>query len=258
MINQITFKIPELQSMKKYPKELFYIGNTKLLEKKKISIIGTRRPSAYTKEFTHKLASKLSSFDICIVSGAAMGVDAISHFAAGENNTIAVVANGLDIRYPSVNKNLISNIEKKGLVISAYKEGEKARNYTFVLRNEIVVALGDILIVTQADLKSGSLTSVNYALKMGKKVYTLAHRINESLGTQELVKKGLVEVIYDIDEFIQNITNKLPQTKSKDLVLEFCDTNPSYEEAILKFGDKILEYELEGKIKIENARILLI
>jgi len=253
MIEHLTFNIPELKSMRKYPKELFYIGNIKLLEKKKISIIGTRRPSAYTKEFTHKLASKLSNLDICIVSGAAMGVDAISHFAAGEENTIAVVANGLDIRYPSVNKNLISNIEQKGLVLSAYMPGEKARNYTFVLRNEIVVALGDILIVTQADLKSGSLTSVDYALKMGKKVYTLPHRINESLGTQELVKKGLVEPIYDIEKFVQNFASNLNISKEKDEILIFCDTNPSYEEAISKFGDKILEYELEGKIKIQNA-----
>ena len=216
MIKELTLNIPELDNMKKYPKELFYIGNTQLLKKKKISIIGTRRPNSYTKEFTHKLASKLSSLDICIVSGAAMGVDAISHQAAKSDNTIAVVANGLDIRYPSVNKNLISSIEQNGLVISAYKAGEKARNYTFVLRNEIVVALGDILIVTQADLNSGSLTSVEYALKMKKKIYTLPHRINESLGTQELVKKGLVEPIYDIDEFIAQYTNTNKIEKTKD------------------------------------------
>ena len=90
-------------------------------------------------------------------------------------------------------------------MLSSYKQNEKAKNYTFVLRNEIVVALSEFLIVTEADLNSGSLTSVNYALKMGKEVYTLPHRINESLGTQELVKKGLIKVIYDIDEFIYKI-----------------------------------------------------
>ena len=105
MISKINFSIDELNSMKKYPKELFYIGNTALLRKRKISIIGTRRPNSYTKEFTYKLASRLSNTGICIVSGAAMGVDAISHNAAKSNNTIAVVANGLDIRYPAVNKN---------------------------------------------------------------------------------------------------------------------------------------------------------
>jgi DNA processing protein len=245
--------------MKKYPDELYYIGNLELLKKRKISIVGTRRPSSYTKEFTYKLASNLSNADICIISGAAMGVDALAHQGANSNNTIAVVANGLDIRYPSINKNLIIDIEKNGLILSAYKESEKAKNYTFVLRNEIVVALSEFLIVTQADIDSGSLTSVNYALKMGKTVYTLPHRINESLGTQELVKKGLIKVIYDIDEFLENICGK-KEIKINDEILEFCKNNPSYDSAILKYSNKIkiFEYELEGKIKIENGKVMVI
>jgi len=257
MISTIDFHIDELTSMKKYPNELFYIGNIELLKKRKVSIIGTRRPTSYTKEFTYKLASKLSNAGICIISGAAMGVDALAHQGASSNNTIAVVANGLDIRYPSVNKNLIIDIEKNGLILSAYKEKEKAKNYTFVLRNEIVVALSEFLIVTQADIDSGSLTSVNYALKMGKTVYTLPHRINESLGTQELVKKGLIKVIYDIDEFIENVCG-IKNIKIEDEVLEFCKNNPSYESAISKYPNKIFEYELEGKIKIENGKVLVI
>lgn len=257
MISLINFKIDELSSMRKYPNELFFIGNTNLLKKKKISIVGTRRPNSYTKEFTYKLASKLSNAGICIVSGAAMGVDAIAHQGAKAANTIAVVANGLDIRYPAINKNLIIDIEKNGLILSAYKENEKARNYTFVLRNEIVVSLGDILIVTQADINSGTLTSINYALKMGKKVFTLPHRLNESLGTQNLVKQNLINVIYDIDEFIEEITG-IKNSSSKDEVLVFCRNNPSYEEAMNKFPNKIFEYELEGKIKIENGKIQIV
>ena len=257
MISKVNFKIDELSSMKKYPDELFYIGNTKLLSKKKISIVGTRRPNSYTKEFTYKLASKLSDAEICIVSGAAMGVDAIAHQGAKSSNTIAVVANGLDIRYPAVNKNLIVDIEKNGLMLSAYKESEKARNYTFVLRNEIVVSLGDILIVTQADINSGTLTSINYALKMGKSVFTLPHRLNESLGTQNLIKQNLINVIYDIDEFVEEITG-IKKNFIQDEVLLFCKNNPSYEEAMNKFPNKIFEYELEGKIKIENGRIQIL
>ncbi len=257
MISKIDFTIDELKSMKKYPNELFYIGNIELLKKRKIAIVGTRRPSSYTKELTYKISSSLSQSDICVISGAAMGVDAIAHQGAKTDNTIAVVANGLDIRYPSVNKNLIIDIEKNGLIISAYNKTEKPKNYTFVLRNEIVVALSEFLIVTQADIDSGSLTSVNYALKMGKTVYTLPHRINESLGTQELVKKGLIKVIYDINEFIENIcgTKKI---KINDEILEFCKNNPSYESAISKYPNKIFEYELEGKIKIENGKVIVI
>ena len=257
MISKIDFTIDELKSMKKYPNELFYIGNIELLKKRKIAIVGTRRPSSYTKELTYKISSSLSQSDICVISGAAMGVDAIAHQGAKTDNTIAIVANGLDIRYPSVNKNLIIDIEKNGLIISAYNKTEKPKNYTFVLRNEIVVALSEFLIVTQADIDSGSLTSVNYALKMGKTVYTLPHRINESLGTQELVKKGLIKVIYDINEFIENIcgTKKI---KINDEILAFCKNNPSYESAISKYPNKIFEYELEGKIKIENGKVIVI
>ena len=161
----------------------------------------------------------LSDANICIVSGAAMGVDSLAHQGAKPHNTIAVVANGLDIKYPSINKNLITDIEKNGLMLSAYKEGEKARNYTFVLRNEIVVALGDLLIVTQADINSGTLTSVDYALKMGKKVYTIPHRLNDSLGTQNLLQKGLIEAIYDIDKFIEEICGIKINSSKNDEVL---------------------------------------
>ena len=257
MISKIDFGIDELTSMKKYPEELFYVGNIDLLKKRKISIIGSRRPNSYTKEFTYKLASKFSDAGVCIISGAAMGVDAIAHQGAKSNNTIAIVANGLDIRYPSVNKNLIIDIEKNGLILSAYKEKEKAKNYTFVQRNEIVVALSEFLIVTEADINSGSLTSVNYALKMGKEVYTIPHRIHESLGTQELIKKGLIKVIYDVDEFIYKKCG-LENKKTEDEVLLFCKNNPTYESAIQKFPEKIFEYELEGKIKIENGKIRVI
>lgn len=254
MIKEIDYNIPELEKMKKYPETLYYIGNSKLLEKQKISIVGTRRPNSYTKEFTYKLASTLSSHDICIVSGAALGVDAIAHTASAKTNTIAVMANGLDTYYPSINKNLIKQIEEQGLVLSTYKKGEKAKKYTFVLRNELVVALGDILIITEADLNSGSLTSVDYALEMNKKIYVLPHRLNESLGTQKLIKEKKASIIYDIEEFISSFTkNKI--IKKDDLVLRYCETNPIYEDALNKFGDKIFEYELEGKILIQNGKV---
>ncbi len=254
MIEKIAFPIPELKHMKNYPNELFYIGNKNLLSKKKISIVGSRRPNSYTKKFTFSLAQKLSNKNICIVSGAAMGVDSIAHNGAGVENTIAVVANGLDIRYPAVNKNLICEIENKGLMLSQYSSKEKARPYYFVQRNEIVVALGDILIVTQADLNSGTLRSVEFALKMEKKIYTLPHRIGESQGTQDLVKNGLAEVIYDIDEFLEDLGYQ-STIETSDEILEFCKTFPTYDEAVSKFGEKIFEYELLGKIRVENGVI---
>ena len=254
MIKNIDFHIKELENMKKYPNELFYIGNINLLQKQKVSIVGTRRPISYTKNFTFSLTQKLSAAGICIVSGAAMGVDAIAHSAA--TNTIAVVANGLDIRYPAVNKKLITNIEKDGLVLSSYAEGVTSKPYHFVYRNEIVVALGDILIVTQADRKSGSLRSVEFALKQGKEIYVLPHRLGESDGTNDLLKEGLAKPIYDIDEFVSNFGD-VKTTHEKDEFLEFVKNYPTYDKAVAKFGEKVFEYELLGKIKVTNGIIFI-
>ena len=152
--------IPALSVMKKYPKTLFYKGDLTLLQRPKVSIVGTRNPSNYTREFTYSLAKALAKRGVCVVSGAAMGVDAIAHTGAGEENTIAIVGNGLNIRYPVLNKSLIENIENRGLVMSQFNDGFRATGWSFVVRNELVVALGDSLIVTEAELKSGSMRSV--------------------------------------------------------------------------------------------------
>jgi len=256
MIKIIDFKIDALNDMKKYPKEIYCIGNTNLLKTKKVSIVGTRKPISYTKTLTHEISTKLSNANITIVSGVAMGVDAIAHSAA-INNTIAVVANGLNIRYPAVNKNLIQQIESNSLIISTYKDDEKAKAYTFVQRNELVVALGDILIITQADLNSGSLRSAKYALNMGKKIYVLPHRMNDSQGTNDLLQKGLATPIYDIDKFIEEITGNKQNLLHKDEFLTYCKTNPTYDEAVLKYQEKVFEYELMGKIEVKDGIIYL-
>ncbi|RXJ87710.1 DNA-processing protein DprA [Arcobacter sp. CECT 8985] len=252
MTNCIDFKIKEFEKLKKYPKELFYRGNLELLKKQKVSIVGTRRPISYTKIQTHNISSLLSSRDICIVSGGAMGVDAIAHQAATPKNTICVLANGLNIKYPKVNKNLLEQIEQNGLLISTYKDDTLATKYTFVHRNELVVALSDILIIMQADENSGSIRSLEYAIKMNKKIYTIAHRIDENKGLLPFIKNGQVEVIYDINEFLNSV-KKDDSNNNKDEVLEYLKTNPSYEEAICKFPEKIFEYELNSIFKVENG-----
>lgn len=248
-------EIPELLNMKKRPEIIYFKGNEKLLEKRKISIVGSRKPNTYTRTFTARLSSILSSLGICIVSGAAMGVDAIAHTNAKPENTIAVMANGLNIKYPSVNKKLITQIEEKGLTLSSYKDGEKARPYTFIHRNEIVVALGEVLIITQADLNSGTMHSAKYAINMGKEIFVLPHRLDDSLGTNELLEKGLAKPIYNIDNFIKRFGLLKP---IDDEFLLYCKNNPTYEEAISLYNEKLLEYEINEKIKITNGRIFLV
>jgi len=257
MIKEIDFHIEALDAMKSYPQPLYYLGKSELLARKKISIVGSRKPNQYAREMTHRVAQNLSQRGVCIVSGGAIGVDAIAHKAAGVNNTIMVAATGLDKRYPAINKNIIEAIAADGLVVSQFAVGTPSTRYNFVLRNELVVALGEVLIVTYADENSGTMRSVEYALKMGKKIYVLAHRIGESEGTNRLLLEKKAEAIYDIDAFVSSFmgSDKKIESEDESPFLEFCRTNPSYERAVQKFPKEIFEAELSGMIRVENGKI---
>ena len=203
------------------------------------------------------MTKALAKRGVCVVSGAAMGVDALAHAGAGEGNTIAVVANGLDIRYPAVNKELIEGIENKGLLLSQFNDGFRATGWSFVVRNELVVALGDSLIVTEADLDSGSMRSVEYALKMGKEVFVLPQRLDESLGTNKLLNEMQATQIHNIETFASTFGQSVQDGLEKDEFFYFCQTLPTFDESLKRFGDRVYEAELEGIITIQNGIVRL-
>ncbi len=255
MSERLSEHIPALDAMRKYPQELYYCGNTALLSRVKLSIVGSRLANGYARLMTQKLAARLAGAGVCIVSGGALGIDAVAHAAAGAADTIAVLGSGLDVRYPATNRPLLESIEKKGLLLSPFEDGFKATNWSFVVRNEIVVALGEALIVTQADPDSGSMRSVEYALKMGKKIYVFPHRTGESEGTNRLLAEGKAEAIYDIDVFAARYGQVA--ASNDDPFLTFCRSNPSYEEAVRRFPQEVFQYELDGKITVSAGKIVL-
>ena len=102
MIKTVNLHIKELENMKKYPEDLYYIGNINLLKKNKISIVGSRTPNQYSCEIIRRLSNKLSQAGVCIVSGGALGIDTIAHKSAGLSNTIMVAGTGLDKKYPAI------------------------------------------------------------------------------------------------------------------------------------------------------------
>ncbi|MCX6074571.1 MAG: DNA-processing protein DprA [Campylobacterales bacterium] len=258
MANSIPFSISELQSVKKYPETLYYKGSLDLLLRPKISIVGTRRPNPYTRALTLELSKKLANAGMVIVSGAAAGVDALAHEGAGFTNTIAVLPCGINIRYPSRNGALIEAIENHGLTLSQFEPDFTAREWSFVVRNEIVVALGESLIVTEADIGSGSMRSVAYALEMGKQIYVLPHRIRESEGTHRLLAQGKAIAIEEIDSFVAHITKSALNTLNDTPFLAFCRTMPTYEEVIGRFASEIFEAELGGVIEVVNGRVIVV
>lgn len=258
MPQRVDCHIEALEDMKRYPNPLYYLGNLELLESKKISVVGSRKPNQYARNITQELCSKLAMHNVKIVSGGAIGIDAIAHKSAGSANTIMVAGTGLDRRYPAINKNLIAEIEQEGLVLSQFEPSEPSKRYNFPLRNELIVALGDLLIVAYADLNSGTMRSVEYALKMGKDIYVYAHRMDESLGTNQLLKEGRAKVIYDLDEFVAQFGDHKVVENESDQFLEFCKKRSNYEDVMKYDAQKLFEYELLGKIEVKNSKVYVV
>jgi len=261
-------EIPQnLRNISRPPKELYYVGNRELLNMPKVAIVGTRQPSQYSREVAKTLASALSKNNIAVISGGAFGIDITVH-RASLPNTIAVMANSLDYIYPKGNEKDILDIANNGLLISEYEKNVPAHPMKFIGRNRIMVGLSSIVIAIEADIDSGTSQTMRLAREMGRTLYVIPHRLGESMATAQYLSSGHAKLIIDIDEFIANIkmlfgldqNNNINnfashELKYSDEVLKFCATNPTYEDAFRKFGEKIFEKELIGEIEILNGII---
>ncbi|NLY03365.1 MAG: DNA-processing protein DprA [Campylobacter sp.] len=244
-----------LTRLKNPPKKLYYRGNLEYLKRRKVSIVGSRKMSIYTKQLILNLSNALARNRICVVSGGAIGCDSAAHKGAFPN-TIAVFANGLDEIYPKVNSQLIKEIYKNSLALSEYPQGVKAYKHQFLERNRIVVSLSEALVVAQADLRSGSLASAKVAQEIGIPVYVLPHRMDESRGTNELLANKKAILIDDIDKFVSKFIDLEIKSENDDM-LNFIKSNSNFNEIYNKFGDLLYEYELDGKIEILGTKVVV-
>lgn len=192
----------KLKNIYKPPFVLFYRGDESLFEEMSIAVIGSRENSEYGEKVTKDLTAQLVDKKCSIISGLAQGIDAIAHKTALEKNgkTIAVLGNGLDVIYPSCNKELQKEIELKGLVISEYPNKVQPNKENFPIRNRIVAGLSSGVLVTEAKKKSGTMITVARALEMGKEVFCVPNNLYDESGCNTLIKEGakLVENANDI------------------------------------------------------------
>lgn len=182
------------------PRGIFVQGDViALTGSPRLSVVGTRAVSAYGCDVTSRLVREVAEAGVTVVSGLALGVDALAHRAALEAKgcTVAVLAAGLDRIHPRNNTRLAEQIMATGgALISEYGLGEPAMKHQFIERNRLVAALGDALLITEAALKSGTMHTVQFALDMGKTVMAVPGNINSStsVGTNNLLKEGAIPV----------------------------------------------------------------
>jgi len=174
-----------------------------------IAVVGTRKITQYGREVTEILTRDLVQNGFVIVSGLALGVDAIAHKTAIENNgkTIAVLGCGVDLCYPSSNKSLYESIiNGNGVVISEFPIGMTPSVGSFPSRNRIIAGLSQGVLVTEGAEDSGSLITADYALKYGRKIFAVPGPITSGLskGPNSLISKG-AKLVTNVNDILKGL-----------------------------------------------------
>lgn len=176
------------------PVGLFYRGSLPADESPSVGIIGARACSPYGRDMAYQLGKELAERGIQVISGMALGIDGAGQRGAidGGGATFGVLGSGIDVCYPRENIELYCQIPKSGGLLSEYCPGQQGLPWLFPVRNRIISALSDCIIVVEAREKSGTLITVDQALEQGKDVFAVPGRIGDSLsvGCNRLIQNG--------------------------------------------------------------------
>lgn len=164
-----------------------------------VTIVGSRRASAYGREAAHELGLLLAGAGVVVVSGLAHGIDAAAHRGALDAGgaTVAVLGCGADVAYPAGQRRLYERIVRDGLVVSEMPPGFTPFRWSFPARNRIMAALGDLTVVVEAAERSGSLITVRIAQSLGREVGAVPGPINSRFarGSNALLADGAFPVL---------------------------------------------------------------
>lgn len=195
------------------PVALFVRGARIDVSELRVAIVGARRCSSLGGEIARDLGRRLGSAGVCVVSGAAYGIDAASHRGALDagGRTIAVLGSGIDVDYPRSSADLIARIAEAGSVVSEYAPGVPAEPHRFPARNRIVVALAAALVVVEGTGLSGSRISVDHALDLGRDVFAVPGPVTSPLAEVPLalIRDGAT-MIRGADDLLDDLGVSVP------------------------------------------------
>lgn len=172
---------------------LFYRGDFKQ-HHLNIAMVGSRQCTAYGRKVAERLAQDLAENGVNVISGMAAGIDGHSHAGAlkGNGYTTAVLGSGINVCYPPSHQELMRQIVQNGCVLSEYGLNVQPSRITFPLRNRIIAALCDGIILIEAKERSGSLITIDYALDYGKDVFAVPGDVlgRTNAGSNNIIRLG--------------------------------------------------------------------
>ncbi|MEK7094316.1 MAG: DNA-processing protein DprA [Patescibacteria group bacterium] len=212
---------PKLLKETHFPPFGLYVKGRLPSSEHSVAIVGTRKATAEGKESAREFGRELAEAGCMIISGLALGIDAMGHKGAldGKGVTVAVLANGLDHIYPATNASLAEEIVRQnGALISEYPLGSPSLPYRFLERNRIVSGLSKGVLIIEAPSRSGTIATARFALEENRDVFVIPGPVRHSnfTGSHELIKQGasLVTTASDILSVLGIASEKQPDTQN--------------------------------------------
>jgi DNA processing protein len=193
------------------PVILYVKGNTTILNKWCVAVVGRRKPTEYGLDMAKRIGGFLAREGIVVVSGLAVGCDTAGHQGCLENNgeTVAVLAHGLDMVYPAQNLHLAEEIlDMGGCLISEYPVGTKPLAGFFVERDRLQSGLSSGVIVIEAEAEDGTMHTARFAVEQGR----LLGCLKPPTGGADMQQK-----VATGNELLLSEGNAIPLTNASDL-----------------------------------------
>ena len=255
-----------LKNVKNHPPVLTARGNIETLKRESVAIVGTRHATATGMNFVADIARGFAEHNIAVVSGMAMGTDAAAHRGAmnavGNNNTVAVLAGGVDYVWPIENERLYYEILERGVVVSDMPVGFVPKGTNFVQRNRIIAGIGSKLVLSEADSNSGSMKTAEFAHTYGRPIYAIPSHPADSraIGPNSLIRSGVAKLCMGVGDFFteKNSVKKIEKKdESENPILDKIGTVPLSESVLAEIVGKnisdikreLVMLELQGLIQ---------
>lgn len=188
------------------PPLLFFKGNGQLNCSRILSIVGTREPTDYGRDWLRNLMVDLAPYEPLICSGLAYGIDTQAHKMALKNGlpTVGVLAHGLDRIYPKANTTMAREMVNQGGLLSDFMSGTPADAQNFPRRNRIIAGVADAVLVVETGNKGGSMITADIANSYNKDVFALPARVTDkkSEGCLKLIKENKAQLITGAEDII--------------------------------------------------------
>ena len=240
-------------------------GSLSDISSQALAVVGARSATAYGERMAYEIGMQGAKENVGIISGAAYGIDAAAHRGslAGQGKTVAVLACGVDVAYPVSHRGLLSTITDSGVVVSEAPPGAKPHKYRFLIRNRLIAALSQSTVVVEAALRSGSLSTSNWAHVLNRQIWGIPGPITSatSAGVHAAIRDKMMDIATSVEEIFQDFKSPAPAMQLGLLdraIVGILSGGPrSTHELALHFGAEIDFHDLQAALSLLEIRKLI-